>query len=421
MGIQSNSERNMNMIVQSKATTPFDDKRREQIILLCVFLIPTLFLIAHTCIFYGRLYFESDDGNLYLSIADNLIGNGHFIQNARIYENGMVVPFGLPLILTLLKLIVNNTLFIVLFQYGLFGATCLCLYLTERNIFGSGIGLSVIIYTFSMLDYPGCTPSYILTETYYLFLLALSILILSSPVLEKTKKVYALDCLLFLATVIRPVLSVLFIVACIFTIVMTVIKRLSLKRTIIVLAVPFLLIGLNTLVNYRETGYFITLENYSGVSMYLANNPNTKTVEYNSSLGTEFAEEEYFKIQEDSSLNNTEKDGLLKKMASQYIMNNPNRALTNVFSKFKIMFIDNWGLSFYLSVICVIGICLFRKEKRTICLVLFGSLLITSIVTAAGLNIPRYSICALPFLALFKAGLFGSVAHWINSRILQKF
>ena len=49
----------------------------------------------------GSLYLQSDDGDLYLSIARNMLNNAHFIQTARPIE-AFVVPPGLPAMCTLL-------------------------------------------------------------------------------------------------------------------------------------------------------------------------------------------------------------------------------------------------------------------------------------------------------------------------------
>ena len=49
----------------------------------------------------GSLYLQSDDGDLYLSIARNLLQNAHFIQTARPIE-AFVVPPGLPAMCTVL-------------------------------------------------------------------------------------------------------------------------------------------------------------------------------------------------------------------------------------------------------------------------------------------------------------------------------
>ena len=49
----------------------------------------------------GSLYLQSDDGDLYLSIARNLLEHAHFIQTARSIK-AFVVPPGLPFMCTLL-------------------------------------------------------------------------------------------------------------------------------------------------------------------------------------------------------------------------------------------------------------------------------------------------------------------------------
>lgn len=49
----------------------------------------------------GSLYLQSDDGDLYLSIARNMLNNAHFIQTARPIE-AFVVPPGLPAAVTLM-------------------------------------------------------------------------------------------------------------------------------------------------------------------------------------------------------------------------------------------------------------------------------------------------------------------------------
>lgn len=71
----------------------------------------------------GTLYTATPDGDLYLSVADNFWKTGHFIQTARPYEKDMIVPFGFPAILTVLKVIFRDNLGIVFVQYFIFTAT----------------------------------------------------------------------------------------------------------------------------------------------------------------------------------------------------------------------------------------------------------------------------------------------------------
>ena len=59
---------------------------------------------------------EAPDSFLYWSVSDNLFQNGHFIGNYYIEIPDFIVPFGLPVILMLLKLIINEAAFVVKLQ-----------------------------------------------------------------------------------------------------------------------------------------------------------------------------------------------------------------------------------------------------------------------------------------------------------------
>lgn len=66
-------------------------------------------------------YQPSPDGSLYLSIADNFISNGKFVQTSRDYYPNMIVPPGYPAILVVLKLLLNSVDFLVFVQILVFG------------------------------------------------------------------------------------------------------------------------------------------------------------------------------------------------------------------------------------------------------------------------------------------------------------
>ena len=65
------------------------------------FLLPPLLLMLYQLLFseYTSLY---PDARLYLSIADNFLHTGHFIQTDRVGVE-IVVPFAYPLYITLLR------------------------------------------------------------------------------------------------------------------------------------------------------------------------------------------------------------------------------------------------------------------------------------------------------------------------------
>ena len=109
---------------------------------------------------HGSLYLQSDDGDLYLSIARNLLQNGHFIQTARPIE-AFVVPPGLPAMCTLLlfafggmsRFIVGagfadhaissagaDMLGLLGFQYLVYGAAAALMAVTALRLAENGIG-----------------------------------------------------------------------------------------------------------------------------------------------------------------------------------------------------------------------------------------------------------------------------------------
>ena len=88
------------------------------------------------------------DSRLYLSIADNFLSTGHFIQTAR--KAGYVVPFGTPLILTILRFLRFDFKMILTFQYVLLGGSCWFLSLAERNLGGRG-WISPALFTMSLV------------------------------------------------------------------------------------------------------------------------------------------------------------------------------------------------------------------------------------------------------------------------------
>lgn len=68
------------------------------------FVVPQLAALLF-CAVQGTFVKLGPDAKLYYSIAENFRTTGHFIQTAR--DSALfVVPFGVPLILTILRLIV---------------------------------------------------------------------------------------------------------------------------------------------------------------------------------------------------------------------------------------------------------------------------------------------------------------------------
>ena len=175
----------------------------------------------------GSLYLQSDDGDLYLSIARNLLENGHFIQTARPIE-AFVVPPGLPAMTTLLLFFtggISETLVgmgfadhaiglatpdmagMLGFQYAVYGAAAGFMAVTALRLAGKGwkvekpskalpwilaiaLGVAVpVFYLYCSIKIRHPNPGFILTENYVVFLIALALwMVVRCLMLSKTQK-----------------------------------------------------------------------------------------------------------------------------------------------------------------------------------------------------------------------------------------
>lgn len=112
---------------------------------------------------------------LYVSIAENFINTGHFIQTDRSHEVGFVVPFGLPVIYTCLYGLFHNIYGIIFIQYVIFGLT-LCFFrkatlLILKNGYLSFI--AIVLYYCNDFLIVEVNPGKLLTEIWYMFLIVL--------------------------------------------------------------------------------------------------------------------------------------------------------------------------------------------------------------------------------------------------------
>lgn len=79
------------------------------------------------------------DGDLYMSIADNMVQSGHFVET--ISNNGAVYPFGLPFFCYLIKLVFGigtvGIYGILILQYALYGLTAVMISRTAEKLSGN--------------------------------------------------------------------------------------------------------------------------------------------------------------------------------------------------------------------------------------------------------------------------------------------
>lgn len=331
----------------------------------------------------------SHDGQLYLSIADNVVANGHFIQTARPYEVGFVVPFGIPLLLTLLRLLGMSDGAIILFQCAMICMTAVLLFRVETNYFGKG-GFAPLLYMLAMVRVQ-IRPDNVSVEYYYAFWLALLLFVYSEKQMKIGKRLFWMNFAAFWAFVSRPVLSPVYIAVLLYSIGCFLKKQIKLRKLAFLLLVPAILLTCSAAVNYRETGHWVWLENYSGESICLANNPETGTEAYTSKQYDSFMDDRMREIRSDETLDTSEKSVLYKEHAMEYITEHFGQFLRNTAVKGYKMFCSYWKYISILALLGALGILLQYPQRRTetaVILILMG---IEVVITSMGLRIGRYS------------------------------
>ena len=353
------------------------------------------------------------DAQLYLSIADNFLSTGHFIQNVR-PAGSYVVPFGLPLILTVLRFLRFDYSMIVVFQYALYGASCCFLSRTESALFGRGY-IAPLVMT-GALYRTKIFFGEIYVEGYYLFFLCALLWLITNTSFSEPKRIAAMNAAGFLAFVIRAVLGTVYAAVLIYTVIAARKKKIGVRTVVLSFLLPCLILTANAALNRRETGYWIWLENYSGKDLYYANNPSTKTGYFSTSVYEEFVDEEFFKIWDDPNMDYTEKNEELASRAKQWVKDNPGQFLKNAVVRFYNIFISYWR---YLLVICFLcglaRIALVPVGRRAAAVCLMLNLLL-AFLTACGTIMGRYSLPVWPLASVHAAAGF----HLCLRRIIRR-
>lgn len=361
--------------------------------------------------FHGGVYVESPDGTLYLSVAQNFINTGHFIQTARPYEIEMIVPFGLPLIFSIIYGIARNVYGILFVQYILYGICGIYIFkigfgLSQNAIIGL-IGWSIFLMNNLLLT--AGNPHYILTEAWTVPLITIFIYYY----LIKERHTV---CLLigYLIWIIRPLYWPLFILATIKCIAHLDSRKIGKHIGILTCMIGLLL--LNVASNYRETKEIIWFENYTGIALYQANNPSTKTTGYHSGLAKEFVNpSDVFWDIYHSHITESEKNRLYLHMAKEWIMNHKMEFARNTLGKFNNMYLRK-PLILLVELVYLLIAGLVTKNRSTI--ILGISFLLISLQTSIGLAMSRYTIFTIPFFILSVMGILTVIYEFThkNSR-----
>ena len=389
---------------------------------ICITILSALLM---ACIVYfraGALYLSAPDSEVYLSIADNFLQNGHFIQTARVYEPDMVVAPGLPLILTIIKWFCNRIYFVIFIQYICFGMSCWMLQCICKSHTNKYLGYFAVLIYIGCLSYGelSSTPSYILTETWALIILILCAYIANKLYLEgerkRTKRIVALFFLIFMGYLLRPVLLMLYLPWGVFCLWLLYKKQLPIKAILGGMLCAIILLSMNTYVNYREVGEFVVIENYSAEPLYQANNKNTKLISYGSDIGDQFVDSRYYEIKAKSGLSKTERNAEFKKATIHYVSNHIFLTIKNTFIKFIKMFVVLWKYMVMVTGVSLIIMIWRHPDRKFYYLAWFSAYFFIGLATSFGLFIPRYSFLVLPIHVFFNIIFWNELKELIIER-----
>lgn len=355
---------------------------------------------------------EGPDSRLYLSIADNFLSTGHFIQTAR--KGGYVVPFGTPLILTVLRFFRFSLPMVVAFQHVLLGGTCCFLCRTEQNLGGRGY-IAPMMFILSLLR-TRILYDTIYVECYYLFCLSAILWLLTAPDLTEKKRLIWLNVAGFAAFAIRTVLLIVYLPILVWTVWRALRGHFPLRNVLPCLLIPVLLMGLNTWNNHRETGYWIITDNYSGSDLYLANNPATKAEYFTTSTMYDFTIDEYKEIDKDKTLNFTQKNQKFADRARQWIRENPGTFVKNVLLRFYRIFVLYWRYLMLLGFLCGVYYCAAASRHRTLSIVCLLLNLLLGLATCVCNIMGRYTLPLWPLTAVHMAAGTHALAEAVFRR-----
>ena len=379
------------------------------------FVVPQLAALL-CCAVQGIFVQLGPDAELYYSIAENFRTTGHFIQTAR--DSALfVVPFGVPLILTILRLIGFTLPMIIAVQYLMLGVACMLLYKTERILFGKG-GFAPLFYGVALLR-AQIDIYNIYLEHYFLLLLILLLYLSVRKNMPAGKRLTYMNLAGVYLVACRPALLPVYIAVLVYSLVLLLRRRLSAGRFVVFLLIPVLLFGANTLVNYRETGYPIVMDSYSGRDVYAANNPDTTTGYYSGDIYETFGEE-YTSVQNDPNLDRVQKNKIFKDLGMKWIKENPGEFLSNTAKKFAADFIRLWYFvlaACFLGALHMIAAC---PEWRRWTITTLAVNLVIAVVTAMGLVMTRYTIVVWPLAALHLAAIAHPTLNWLIRHVLPK-
>ena len=373
-----------------------------------VFLIPPVLVLAAEYLQNDVIGTISSDGQLYLSIADNVLSTGHFIQNARSLP-GFVVPPGLPLALTIIRAISHNNIIIIIVQSILLGLSCLLLFDTAYRLVGTLGFIAPLIYCGVYL-LGGIYLGNILVEHWYLFLLCLMVWML-----EKNRGGWSIGSVaIFYFTSLaclltRPALLPIFLVSFIWMVIFL-IREKKFVWLLTAISFTFFFFCLNIWINYRETGEIILLESYSGADIYAASVSDAAVSKRQAQLQG-LSDPIWEKLYYDESISMNEKSRQFRELTESIIREDP----IAFFSRTILRGIDLYFVNYYGVLVAALfgGIILYLKEKRKEDLIGLTINFLLAVISCFGIWMRRYTLPVWPLASIHITVLI----VWLYSKV----
>lgn len=381
-------------------------KKKIDPIRCAAFILPPLLLLLNQYI-YQDVSSLSPDARLYLSIADNFLSTGHFIQTDRAVE--IVVPFAYPLYLTLLRAVKMPVFGFFILNLLSVSVSSVFLYDTERELFGRG-GFSCLVYT-AILTRSALAPFNLYVEYLFLFMLCWLIRVTFRKDLPLRRRIVLMNVSGFLAFASRPVLMPVYAAVLAYSLYACVKHRAELRRLRSLAAgivlIPLVIFGINTAVNYRETGEIIPIANYGSESVCFALNPKSGVFTCENSYTLEDTTPEVRAVHDNNELTVTEKGRAYKALLKEYLLHDTGHVISVAVRR---------GLRlFFRFTRCLTALALWgavwmlvrtpKGERRLLMLLGLLSAVLIAVLTSMGIYELRYVLPIWPLAAVHTAAL----------------
>jgi hypothetical protein len=374
------------------------------------FLIPLMFFILFSLIKGLPFMIITPDGELYKNLAGNFLNGKGLINTVR--EENVIVPPLFPLIIAFIVYFFKDITYVFLLQFLVLGATGILLYLLSYRLFTNkaiAIG-SVILYSIHPILLNN-GPSKLLTETFFTFFIvavALMGTIILLLVKDRVKKNLSILTVLFvgiyyISIMMRPHLLFLIPIVIGYLVFLNFKKMIPIWLTLFSFLIPILLFGANYTYNQTIQGEGILFENYSGMNLYIANNPNTSVSFYSSTSIEKFVGDEYFQYKD---TNLTEKSKILKAKAVDYILAEPEEFIQRTIQKVALFFKGVNRFDSLLTTLFLAGYftaLIILKNLRIPFLIIGLYILYFAVLSSVGLLVSsqRYRLPIIPIYTMF--------------------